>query len=395
MRNATRRHVDLSFREGLQPLLFVVFVSTFFFMARSSMSPLLLDVEEAFGVGHAQSSGLMVLFTVGYALTMVVSGFVSARLTHRVLIPFAAVVGAFGTAILSVAGSMAMMRVGLFVFGTGFGLFAPTGINMVTTVIRRKDWQRALSIHELSPHAGMILAPLLVAALRPVLPWRGVFALLTALFLLSALLFVSRVKAGDSYGRAPSPQLIGHLFSRPAFWLLIVFFALALSGTDGVYLLVPTFLVTEAGIEPRLANAVFGISRFMPVLSLSIAALIADRFGPRYTITVALVGSGLAVVVLGASTGWLRIVTVFLQPAIGAIFFPAGFAAVSALLPAESRNVGISMVLPISVVLGVGVLPAFVGYMGEVASFSRGFMILGAATVVLGAMAMLVHFYED
>ncbi|MFO7781494.1 MAG: MFS transporter, partial [Spirochaetia bacterium] len=185
------------------------------------------------------------------------------------------------------------------------------------------------------------------------------------------------------------------LMAKPAFWLLIVFFALALSGTDGVYLLVPAFLITEAGIDPRTANAVFGVSRFMPVLSLSVAALLADRFGPRYTITVALVGSGLAVLLLGLTGGWLRILMVFVQPAVGAIFFPAGFAALSSLLPAESRNVGISMVLPISVVLGVGVLPAFVGYMGEVATFAQGFAILGAATAVLGATALLVRFYGD
>ena len=395
MADATSNHVDLPFRQGLAPLLYVVLVSTFFFMARSSMSPLLLDVEQAFGVGHAQSSGLMVLFTVGYALAMFASGFVSARLTHRRLIPFAATVAAAGTTVLSLASSMMMMRVGLFIFGTGFGLFAPTGINMITTVIRRQDWQRALAIHELSPHAGMILAPLLVAALRPVLPWRWVFGCLTGLFLLSALLFLVRVRHGDSHGRAPSPAAIAHLMTRPAFWLLIVFFALALSGTDGVYLLVPTFLITEAGIEPRTANAVFGISRFLPIVSLSVAAVLADRFGPRYTITVALVGSGLAVVLLGLAGGWLRILMVFVQPTIGAIFFPAGFAALSSLLPAESRNIGISMVLPLSVVLGVGVLPAFVGYMGEVATFARGFIILGAATAVLGATALLVRFYDD
>ncbi|MFW6223932.1 MAG: MFS transporter, partial [Spirochaetota bacterium] len=213
MDTATSGHADRALRDAVGPVLYVVLVSTFFFMARSAMSPLLLDVEQAFDVGHAQSSGLMVLFTVGYALTMFASGFASARLTHRRLIPAAAVVAAAGTTVLSLASSMLMMRIGLFVFGAGFGLFVPTGINMITTVVRRRDWQRALAVHELSPHAGMILAPLLVAALRPILPWRWVFAFLTAVFILSALLFLGRVRAGDSYGRAPSPATIGHLMA--------------------------------------------------------------------------------------------------------------------------------------------------------------------------------------
>ena len=386
---------DLPFRDSLRPVLHVVTVSMFFFVARSAMSPLLLDVERAFGIGHADSSGLMVLFTVGYALSMVMSGFLSRRMQHRRLIPLAAIIGAAGTLLLSLASSMAMMRTGLFVFGAGFGLFAPTGINMITTVVRRQDWQKALSVNELSPHAGMILAPLLVAALRPVLPWRGVFGLLTGIFVVVSILFLLRVKAGDSYGQAPSWPLLRTLMRRPAFWLLIVYFSLALSGTDGVYVLIPTFLVTEAGIDPRIANTVFGLSRFMPVLSLSLAALLFDRFGPRSTITFSLVGSGLSVVLLGLAGGGLRIAMVFLQPAIGALYFPAGFAAASSLLPPESRNIGLSMILPASVVLGVGVLPAAVGYMGETASFGQGFVILGVATAVIGLTALLVRFHHE
>ncbi len=358
------------------------------------MSPLLLDVEGAFDVGHADSSGLMVLFTIGYALSMIMSGFVSQRMTHRRLIPFAAGVGAAGTLVLSLAVSMTMMRIGLFIFGAGFGLFAPTGINMITTVVRRDDWQKALSINELSPHAGMILAPLLVAAFRPVLPWRWVFGMLAILFVVVGIVFVLRVKAGESHGQAPSFRLLKELVGRPAFWLLIVFFSLALSGTDGVYLVIPTFLITEAGIDPRIANTVFGLSRFMPIISLSVAAFLFDRFGPRITIAFALVGSGLTIVILGFGGRALQIFMVFLQPAIGALYFPAGFAAASSLLPAESRNIGLSMILPIAVVLGVGVLPAAVGYMGEVSSFARGFVILGATTIVLGSSSLFVRFYD-
>ena len=45
-------------------------------------------------------------------------------------------------------------------------------------------------------------------------------------------------------------------------------------------------------------------------------------------------------------------------------------------------------------VLAAG-LPAFVGYMGEVATFARGFAILGGATAVLGVSALFVRFYEQ
>jgi MFS transporter, NNP family, nitrate/nitrite transporter len=148
-------------------------------------------------------------------------------------------------------------------------------------------------------------------------------------------------------------------------------------------------------VDPRVANAVFGFSRFMPILALFLAALLFHRIGTRYAIVFALVGQGLAVLLLGVLTGPLRLVMVFLQPAIGALFFPAGFAALSGLMPRESRNVGISMVLPPAVFLGVGVIPAVVGYMGDTVTFARGFVILGAVMTVIATTAFFVRFRED
>ena len=380
------------FRNDFSTVFFVVAVSVLVFLGRSAFAPLLLDVERTFGVGHAASSRLMVTFTLGYSLSMFGSGLVSQYVPHRRLVPITALLSALGMVLLAVAPSMAVMNLGLIIFGIGAGMFVPTAVSMISAAVQPADWQRAFAINEMSPHMGMILAPLLVAAVRPVLDWRWIFAFVAFALVAAALFFMVRVTGGNLRGQAPNLGILGQLLRRREFWILLGFFGLSLAGTDGVYLLIPTFLVTEGGVDPRLANTIFGISRFMPLVSLFLAALLFDKIGSRFLMIAALAGQGIALVVVGLSGGWLRLAVVFVQPAIGALFFPAGFAALSALLPPVSRNVGVSMTLPVAVFLGVGVIPAVMGFLGENFSFAGGFTGLGIVMVVSSLAAFFGRF---
>lgn len=349
-------------------------------------SPLLLAIEEALAINHSAASRSMIYFTIGYALMMFLSGFISARLNNRRVVITAGSIGVLGLVIVSSASSLAMFRLGLLVFGAGFGLFSPTIISIITSLVVRSDWSRALAINELSPHSGMILAPLLAAALATYLPWRAMFVLVAAVLAVTVAAFGRFTRNVDDQGSAPSFHVIGLLFRKPEFWLLILFFSVALSGVDGAYLLIPTFLVTEGRMNQEFANAIFGLSRFTPILALLIGTLVFHRFGIGHTIAFALIGSGLAILLLGVTNGTLRTILVFLQPTIGALFFPAGFAAMSALLPQESRNIGVSMVLPFSVIIGIGIIPSFLGAMGDHYTFALGFVFIGVAMISVGAI---------
>lgn len=387
------KHQDgTTFAKAVPTLVHITGVSFLFFLSRSAMSPLLLEVEQAFSLSHAAIARAFAVYTIGYGISVFCSGFAARRISFRRLMPIAAVVGVIGLGIVAFSPNVFVLQVGLFVFGVGFGLEAPTAISMIAATVHRPDWQRAMSLHEMSPHLGMILAPIGVIAIGALLDWRGVFWALALLLFVQGGWFFLRVKDGDEYGEAPSIKAIGVLVRRLEFWVLIVFFALALSSTDGIYLLIPTFLIVEGGISPTIANSIFGASRVLPIVALFVSALISDRIGPRWTIVLSVAGAGAVVVLMGTTEGIVRIVTVFLQPTIGALFFPAGFSALAALSPGRSRNVGISMVLPLAVIFGVGVVPALVGQMGDTISFSAGFVILGTTMVIAGISAIfLIH----
>jgi len=314
-------------RQVLPSVLFIVLVSFMFFMARSMNSPLLIQIEEAFGVSHTAATRSFVFYSTGNALVTMLSGFVLAKLVHRKAIILAGAVGTIGLLVMASASSLGMFRAGLVIFGSGFGLYMATAINTITLLVQKPDWPKAMAISELSPHLGMIAAPLLAAAIAPHLAWRPMFLLLALGLAGGVTLFALRVTEGNDYGVAPTLPVLKVLFRKPAFWLLIVLFALGLAATDGIYLLIPTFLITEAEMSAAFANTLFGFSRFLPIGALLIGAVVVGKIGIRRTIVIALAGSGTAVLLLALTRGGVRAVMIFLQPALGALFFPAGFAA--------------------------------------------------------------------
>ncbi len=375
------------FRSGIPSLLLIVLVLMSNILARSIFSPLLLHVEEDFGVSHGPVSRLFIYIGAGYSLSLLCSGFLSSKITHRVVILLSTLVMALSLVFTAVAPSLNLMRVTVFLMGVGAGLYPASGVPTITAMMDQKDWQRAFSIHEIGPHLAMLIAPLFANLMLQFTGWRGTVGVLSILVMATGLIFFVKIKAGSFRGEKPSFARLVPLFREFNFWILIVFFGLALGGVQGIYLLVPTFLVTEGGFSLVTANNIFGISRFLPILSLLTAGLFLDRFGWKLTIRATIFGTGLTALLMGILKGPLLIVAIFLQPAVGALFFPAGLVALSMVGPPRSRNVAVSMVLPPAMLMGTGLIPAFLGYMGDEASFSLGFVLVGILIMVSSLLA--------
>lgn len=378
-------------RAGLPALalMLTVFVSNM--TSRSILSPLLLRVEEDFSVSHGPAAQLFLYMGIGYSISVLFSGFVSSKTTHRGAILVCAVVMSAGLLLMSLAPTMDVMRAGVLLMGAGSGLYPPSSIATITNLFDQRDWQKALSIHEIGPHIAMLLAPLYANIMLNYTDWRGTVGLLAVVILITGALFFIKIKAGTMKGEAPTFSNLLPLFREPNFWILMLFFGLALGSIQGIYMLVPTFLVTEAGFTLERANSIFGVSRFLPIAALLTAGLLMDRMGLRRTLMITLAGAGLTILLMGFLRGPLLVVVVFLQPTIGALYFPAGLSALAKVGPPQSRNVSVSMVLPVSALIGTGLIPAFLGYMGDVLSFSAGFLIVGGVMILASFFSFLMR----
>jgi NNP family nitrate/nitrite transporter-like MFS transporter len=72
---------------------------------------------------------------------------------------------------MSVAPSVWSLQIILLLLGAGNGLYPPSGISTITTMFDKRDWQKALSLHELGPHFAMAVVPLFAVALGGFTSW--------------------------------------------------------------------------------------------------------------------------------------------------------------------------------------------------------------------------------
>ena len=376
------------FKAHLFPIFFLASIFFLNFLSRIILAPLLPTIEQDLGISHGTAGSLFLLISVGYFAALLASGFVSARLLHRRTIVLSSV--ALGLALYLVAFSHGLcgMRAGLILVGMAAGLYLPSGIASITHLVDPRHWGKALAIHEVAPNLAFVAAPLLAEFMLGWISWRTVLVVLGSLTIASSITFSRFGRGGDFPGSAPGFGACKTLFRLPAFWIMTVLFMLGISSTIGIYTMLPLFLVSEHGMDRSLANELIGLSRLLSIAMALLAGVVNDRLGPKRTLMVVLFLTGTMTILLGLLPGFWLVLLVFVQPLMAVSFFPPAFALLSSVGPPEVRNISVSLAVPMGFMVGGGVMPLFIGLMGDRGSFSGGIAILGGlilAGVLLSA----------
>ncbi len=366
-----------TFTKALPSIILIMGVVMFSNLSRTILSPLLLEVEREFQLTHGPSSRLFLIVSIGSSFTLIASGYISSKITHRGTLLLCSAVLSLGLLLTAAAPNAAVLRFTMLLIGFGAGLYPGSGISVLNSLVIREHRQKALSVHELGPHTAMLAAPLVANFFLVYSSWRTAYLVLGIITLAVGFVFFFNIHSGYNRGVAPTLSLVGMLFKDPAFLAVMLFFGLALGAIQGIYALVPAFLVKEGGLGQEQANYLFSLSRAAPIASLMLAGMFQDRIGVRRALFFSVAGAGLLVCLMGILPVPLLYLAVLLQPAMGALVIPAAFGALTEIGPRGAQNVTISLMLPVAAVFGSGVVPAFIGYMGDAYSFSAGFIIFG------------------
>ena len=384
-----------AFRNTIGPILILTSIFFLNFTARITPAPLAPRIESDLNLSHAETGTLFLFISMGYFITLVGSGFISSRLNHKRTI--VASNTALGVALIGTAFCSGpwTMRLGLFSVGMAAGLYLPSAIATLTSLIPSQHWGKAIAIHELAPNLSFIAAPLISEAVLVWFSWREVFLVLGVMALIMSPVFVRYSRGGDFKGEAPGFSALGQLFGNLSFWLMVILFSLGVISTLGLYTMLPLFLVSEHDIDRNAANTLIAFSRVPSVLMAFIAGWATDRMGPRRTLQIVLLIAGLMTLFLGMAYSSIIRVLVFTQPLIAVCFFPAGFAAMSLIVPSNLRNIAVSLIVPLAFVAGGGLAPIFIGFIGDEHSFALGIMICGGLIAIGSFFAGWLTFPEQ
>ena len=384
-----------SFLAQSGPLLFLAAIFFLNFLARIILAPLMPVIEKDLGVSHGEAGSLFLLISAGYLVTLIGSGFFSARLNHKRTIILSSV--AVGIVVMGVALSRGLwaMGLGLLSLGLAAGIYLPSGIATLTSLISPRHYGKALAIHELAPNLSFVAAPLVSEALLGWISWRGVLALLGAASVLLGIAFARFGRGGEFLGETPSPGPFKTLLALRSFWIMVGLFSLGISATLGIYTMLPLYLVSARGMLREWANLLIAFSRIAAVGTAFLAGWASDRHGPKATMVAVFLLTGLVTMLLGAVPDSWLVAIVFLQPALAACFFPAGFAALSMIGPPRVRNLAVSLTIPFAFLVGAGAVPTGIGNLGDAGFFSLGIIMTGGLIFAGFLLSLYLKFSDE
>jgi NNP family nitrate/nitrite transporter-like MFS transporter len=301
-----------------------------------------------------------------------------------------------GIALLGVAlsGTFWAVGAGLMSLGIAAGLYLPSAVATITALTDQQHWGKAIAVHELAPNFAFFLGPFVAELFLRWSTWRMAVMVLGALSLLLGLSYRRWGWGGDFTGASPTSKEFRTLIRSAALWGMIALFGLGVSATIGVYAMLPLYLVNELHMEQSWSNTLIALSRsYGPLLGLT-GGWVSDRLGPKQTMVVSLIFTGIVTLLLGIAAGrWLD-GAVFFQPLLAVWFFPAAFAALAVITPTAARHLAVALTVPFGSVIGAGVIPTLIGIAGDAGSFALGFVLAGGLIMCGGLFALLLKLPE-
>jgi NNP family nitrate/nitrite transporter-like MFS transporter len=373
----------------MPPLLFLVGIFFLNFVSRIILSPLLPTIEKDLKIGHEEAGSFFFVISFGYCVILLGSSFVSSRLSHRRTIVLSTLTLGGVLLFIGFSHELWLVRLGLFVLGAAAGLYLPSGIATLIELVNPKDLGKAISIHELAPNLGFVLAPLIAEMFLKWFSWQGIYTLFGIFSVLTGVLFSIFGRGGKFRGESLNVNNLRIILKEPSFWVMMPLFSLGIGGTLGIFAMFPLYLVSERGMDQVWANTLVGFSRISPVGIAILSGWVTDRLGPRQALKAIFLANGVAVILLGLVSGSWMIVLIFLQPMLASSFFPPGFAALSQIGGSQFKSITVSLMMPVSFLIGGGAIPAMIGLIGQTRSFSTGFIILGG--ILLGGAILAGH----
>lgn len=370
----------------------VVFITLLFFLtfiSRFIFSPLFPAMGEDISLSPGQAGSLFLLASVGALVGSWIAGLVSARLNHR----GAMLISVFGAAAALIAayfaGSVWVLRIVFIVLGIFAGLHQPSSVATITAMVRPDDWGKALSVQQLGPPLSLVAAPLLAVVLLTWFSWQATLLWIAGLCVLLGLIFFTFRGVGSFPGDPPSPSLIAPVVRTPSFWVMTFLFALGMGAQVGVYTMLPLYLTEQRGMSAGSANTLLGLANIAPLVMAFISGWVTDLIGEKRTIVIFLFLTGIWTVLAGTLSGAGMKVSIFLMAAFAVGFFPPAFKALSHIVQPNLRSLAAGLGPPIAFILGGGLLPTALGYMGQAYSFGLGITITGVV-VAVGSFAALM-----
>ena len=383
-----------SFRDAIGKIIFLTFLFFLSFINRFIFAPLLPSISNELGITTAQAGSIFLFGSIGVAAGAIFSGFVSSIFNHKGALE----ISMLGAGVILMAcifsGTLQAIQLAMVFLGIAAGFNLPSNMAVITAIVTRQDWGKALAVQQTGPPLSLILGPLLSALLLQWMSWRMILAWISGVLIISGFVLMRYGRFGDFPGDRPNFSNIRMIIGRRSFWVMFVLFALGIAANLGLYTMLPLYLVKEHGFGQELANTMVGLAQISTFFMTFVGGWLTDRFGEKPIMAASLIISGVLTILLGTLSGiWFNVI-IFLEPAVVVCFFPAAFAALSRIVQPNLRSLVTSWTTPFAFTIGGGLYPAALGYMGQAFSIGLGITIAGILMVLGSSLVIFIDLLD-
>ncbi len=351
------------------------------FSTRTVISPLLPIIEDELAISHALAGSIFSFLSVGYVITLLLSGLLSRRIGYKrsIVLGFAILMTALFC--LKYATTYpSFSAVSLFI-GLGAGIYLPSAIPILTATFGSDNWGKVMAFHETAPSFSILFIPILTAVALRFFHWSDLFLILSTACLIVLISFW--VFSPDTRPQKEKRARFSRILGRRDFWIMAMLWIFASSNSIGLYNVIPLFLVKEKGMYLEMANTIFGFSRGGSFLVVILAGFLVDRYGAKKILFLMMLATGLSTMGLSlAQTVPLLVAMLILQATVCVGFYPVALVAISKLTNLNERSIFTGTTIAFGVVFGLGITPFVLGAVADAWNFQTGFLVLGVLTAL-------------
>ncbi|QVL56775.1 MAG: MFS transporter [Simkaniaceae bacterium] len=367
-------------------LILISFTSFLNLLARTIFPPMTPNICDEMNLCHADTGNVFFIMSVGFAITLFLSQYLSSKISHKMTIIFSILTTGFALAITSYSNDFQFFRLAIFGVGLCSGFFIPSAVAMIRESVPREHMGKAFGIFATAQSVAFILGPMIVKNLIEVFTWKEIlngFGLASSL--ISIILFFL-FRQGNNKGEPINLNFIRSVFSWPSFWILMVLLCVANGLNIGIYNMAPDYFQRHNLLDKDAVYKLIVIARGLSIFTAIFAGVFADRFGLKRSMVITFVACGALTMLIGTVSPSSSLILFTIQSPVAVCLMPLIHFAISTIVPTEKNAAIVSIIAPSGFLMGAGVVPQLLGFFGDFNIYAQGFLLFGLTSLISGAI---------
>jgi MFS family permease len=350
--------------------------------ARMMIHPILPVLKEEAHLSYAGLGLLSSAYDIGYALTLILGGYLADRLNRQHLICLGLLWLSLWKLLTGFGSSLWQLVVLRVITGMSFGTYFGAGLSLIAEFFPHRERGRAMGIHGMAAGLGRAVTLPLVGVLVARMGWRFPFLVFSVFALFASALFwflayEPRMKTESRPTTSPNQKLLLELVKSPLVLVSLIYcLTIACAVGEGPFLML--YLIDIHSLSLEHASFLVGLCQLTTVLFSFVASSLSDVQGRKRILITVLVlsAASYALFTLVGPGIWLILLLVF---GIGDITAAAMLlqTMMTDVAPPRVRGVVLGYMNTWGVITGFVAAPAF-GYVSDLFGLRPVFIVMAA-----------------